>query len=107
MNSMKDNLLSQLYKASVKRGITQQNAFQCFITAAVTALAGAGTLLLLNSNLASSESLTMQQEILALLAAIVAAVGLIVASISYLLLLVMRLSQPSSTSEQLSDKDIE
>lgn len=86
---MPESRLNRLFKACTKRGITQQSAFQSFITGAVTALAGVGTLLLLNST-----GISLQQEILAIIALIVACVGIFMAAVSYLVLLVLRLGQP-------------
>ena len=87
---MKDSRFKRFADTCRNKGITQQNAFQTFITGAVTALSGLGTLLLLESN-----ELSLQQEILALIAIFLTFAGLVVAGISYLLLLALRLSQSS------------
>lgn len=88
--------------AFANKGITQQNAFQSFITGAVTALAGVGTLLMLNS-----AGLSLKQEILALIALAVSCIGIIMAIISYILLLVLRLGQAQKPSEAPSPSDEE
>jgi len=86
---MPESRLNRLFTTCTKRGITQQNVFQSFITGAVTALAGVGTLLMLNST-----GISLQQEILAIIALLVACVGISMAAVSYLLLLLLRLGKP-------------
>lgn len=89
------SVISKVINACNKRGINQQNAFQSFVTGGVTALAGVGTLLLLDSN-----SQSLQHEIMALIAIVVAGLGICFAGVSYILLLILRLGQaPASTGE--------
>lgn len=91
------SIVRKLIDACTRRGITQQSAFQSFVTGGVTALAGVGTLLMMESSTA------VQHEILALIAAIVAGLGLVTAGASYLLLLILRLGQPASSSRDDSE----
>ncbi len=91
-------LRNRILNACLRRGLDQQFAFQSFVTSGVTALSGIGILLLL-SNI---PSLTIQLEILSLLAMLLVAGGILGASLSYLLLLLLRLSYPANTSEKQS-----
>jgi hypothetical protein len=94
-----NSIARKVINACNKRGITQQNAFQSFVTGGVTALAGLGTLLLLETG-TKSGSLSLQLEILAIIATIITVAGIILAGASYLLLLVLRLGQPPASSRE-------